>query len=124
MTPVNGTLVNGVMTSSTWVVSWVTATGNTVVGHSIADGVYQITLTYSDRATDTFYRLYGAAISPRTGVTNSDNTQFSHTLLLNETASSYLADFDYSGTGTVTNAANTQFSHRLLNTWSGFTATI
>ena len=60
-TVVPGLVLTSLNGGTTWVVTWVSGggTGGTVTGHSIADGVYTITLANSNRSTDTFYRLYG-----------------------------------------------------------------
>ena len=95
-----------------WAVSF---SGAGVVGNSIANGVYDITLTSADvtsdanpsvtlqsRPTDTFYRLFGDINGD--GVVNAaDNFQFKTAL------STYNAAFDYNDDGVVNAADNFQF---------------
>ena len=86
-----------------------------VVGNSIANGVYDITLTPADvtsdanpsvtvqpRPTDTFFRLFGDINGNRV-VNAADNFQFKAAL------STYNAAFDYNDDGVVNAADNFQF---------------
>jgi uncharacterized delta-60 repeat protein len=98
--------------STQWVVTF---SGTGVVGHSIANGIYDITLnsqavsveatpsaTLATRSTDTFYRLFGDFNGD--GVVNAaDNFQ------LKKALSTYSAVFDYNGDGVVNAADNFQF---------------
>ena len=86
-----------------------------MVGNSIANGVYDISLNTADvtsdanptiniqpRPTDTFYRLFGDINGD--GVVNAaDNFQFKTAL------STYNAAFDYNDDGVVNAADNFQF---------------
>ena len=95
-----------------WAVSF---SGAGVVGNSIANGVYDITLNSADvssdanpsmnvqaRPTDTFYRLFGDINGD--GVVNAaDNFQFKTAMV------TYNAAFDYNGDGVVNAADNFQF---------------
>jgi hypothetical protein len=116
-------------------VSWTTAgggaTGGTVTGHSIADGVYDITLTNSNRATDRFYRLFGDITGFESGpglarVSNTDNLQMSNAAFPPSQYNTPLfrAGFDFNSDGTITNTDSLQFNNRYVSTWSGFTPTI
>ncbi len=125
----------------TWVVSF---SGASVIGQSIADGVYDITLTgsavhdaavgqtYAQQAavagaqqnvTNTFFRLFGDASGVGT-VNNADNRLFRSTYLQSIGDAGYLAYMDYTAAGIVNNAANQAFARRYYVTYSGFTATI
>jgi hypothetical protein len=98
--------------STQWAVSF---SGSGVVGNSIANGVYDITLNSADvtsdanpavtvqsRPTDTFYRLFGDINGD--GVVNAaDNFQFKTAL------ATYNAAFDYNDDGVVNAADNFQF---------------
>jgi IPT/TIG domain len=111
-----------------WVVTWVSGggAGASVTGRSIANGVYDITLANSGRATDTFYRLYGDIQGGGVAkVNNADNSQFALGAYLQTNGSdSYQAGFDYFGTGSVNNPDVGQFGADYLATWSGFSPTI
>ena len=115
----------------TWVVTF---SGNGVVGGSIADGVYDITLSaaaVSDSAghtlaadrTDTFYRLFGDALG-HMRVNNQDLNKMSSTFGLSSAQAGYLVYLDYSGDGRVNNQDLNQFANRFGSAWSGFTPTI
>jgi hypothetical protein len=115
----------------TWVVTF---SGNGVVGNSIADGVYDLTLSAAavsdtqgqalaaDRV-DTFYRLYGDTSGHGT-VNNADTFQLRKTFGKNTGDAGFLAYLDYDGDGTVNNADVFQFRNRFGTTFSNFTATI
>jgi hypothetical protein len=117
---------------TTWVVTF---GGDSVVGGSIADGVYDITLHAAAVASnlngqalaadrvDTFYRLYGDTSGHGT-VNNADTFQLRSTFLKNTGDAGYLAYLDYDGNGTVNNADVFQFRKRFGTTFSGFNATI
>ena len=123
-----------------WVVTWATSANNTIVGRSIADGVYTITLNSASvtavsdgavmmttRPTDTFYRLFGDFTGYASGfarVNNSDNLQFNNTYLKTTGAAGYFPAFDFNGDGSISNTDNLQFNNRYLSAWSGFTPTI
>jgi phosphatidylinositol-3-phosphatase len=96
-----------------WVVTF---SGNGVVGNSIANGVYDITLnasaavpesdptaTVAPRPTDTFYRLFGDINGDRV-VNVSDEFQFGQAL------NAYNPAFDYNADGTVNLADEFQAS--------------
>jgi hypothetical protein len=93
----------------------VTFSGTGVVGNSIANGVYDITLNSAavtsdanpavnvqSRPTDTFYRLFGDINGDRV-VNAADNFQFKTAL------TTYNAAFDYNDDGVVNAADNFQF---------------
>jgi hypothetical protein len=115
----------------TWVVTF---SGAGVVGGSIADGVYDITLNHAavtdaggqtlaaDR-TDVFFRLYGDSNGDGT-VNNADTFNLRKTFGLSTGQTGYLAYLDYNGDGTVNNADVFQFRKRFGITYGGFTATI
>jgi IPT/TIG domain len=112
---------------SIWVVTWVSGGGSgaTVTGRSIADGVYNISLALSGRATDTFYRLYGDILGGSTArVINSDDTQFNNAHMQTNGTAAYQAGFDWSGNGNVDDSDTTQLNAHYLSNWTGFTPTI
>jgi hypothetical protein len=125
---------------SVWVVTFKSNSNASVAGHSIANGVYTITLDSSDvtsavygwimnttRPTDTFYRLYGDVTGFAGGyarVNNSDSLQFSNAYLTSTGTTGYRPDFDYNGDGRINNSDDLQFSNYYLSVWSGFTPTI
>jgi hypothetical protein len=123
------TSLNG---GSTWVLTWVDASatgGGTVIGHSIGDGVYNLTLLNSTRSTDTFYRLFGDITGPNVGgsgerVNNSDKALFSSTYLENSGTAGYLPAIDFDGNGRINNSDSAAFSANYLSSWSGLTPTI
>jgi hypothetical protein len=115
----------------TWVVTF---SGPSVIGGSIADGVYDLILNHAavtdsagntlaaDRV-DTFFRLYGDTNGDGT-VNNADTFKLRATFGLSAGAAGYLAYLDYNGDGTVNNADVFQFRNRFGTTFGGFTATI
>ena len=130
---VNLTSLNG---GTTWVVTFSTATGNIITGHSIADGVYTINLNSADvtavsggstmtttRATDTFYRLFGDFNGSKRVNALSAN-QFNNTNGHVTGDAAYLAFFDFNGDGRTNATDANQFNNRNGSTWSGFTSTI
>jgi hypothetical protein len=93
--------------STQWVVTF---SGAGVVGGSIANGIYDITMnatavtsdanpavTSQARATDTFWRLYGD-LQGNGFVSNADYNAFLSTYGLKSTQTGYLAAFDATGT--------------------------
>jgi hypothetical protein len=115
----------------TWVVTF---GGSSVVGGSIADGVYDLTLhhtavsdtqgqTLAADRTDTFFRLYGDGNGDGT-VNNTDTFKVKTTFLKNAGDAAYLAYFDYNGDGTVNNTDTFQLKQRFLTNYTGFTPTI
>jgi hypothetical protein len=116
---------------TTWVVSF---SGAGVVNGSIADGVYDLTLSAaavtdalgqnlaSDRV-DTFYRLYGDTNGDGT-VNNADTFRLRSTFGLSAGAAGYLAYLDATGDGAVNNADVFQFRKRFGTTYTGFNATL
>jgi hypothetical protein len=115
--------------------SWVvTFSGAGVVGGSIADGVYDLTLHASAVTdflgnalaadqVDTFWRLYGDSNGDGT-VNNADTFQLRATFGASPGDAAYLAYLDYSGTGAINNADVFQFRKRFGTTFSGFTPTL
>ncbi len=116
----------------TWVVTF---SGTSVVGNSISDGVYDITLdhaqvqpltgsgTLTASETDTFCRLFGA-VSGDPVVNNSDNRLFSRAYNSAAGDAAFVAAFDFSATGVINNADNRDFALRFYEFYSGFTPTI
>jgi hypothetical protein len=116
-----------------WVVTF---TGNGVVGGSIANGVYDITMNAaavtSDansavaaqaRATDTFFRLFGDYQG--TGTVNSiDKARFNLAYGTSVGAAAYIAAFDSNGNGTIDSIDKGRFNLDFGVTYSGFAATI
>jgi regulation of enolase protein 1 (concanavalin A-like superfamily) len=116
--------------STQWVVTF---SGPGVVGNSIANGVYDITLnsaavaaesnpmaTVASRPTDTFYRLFGDFNGDEV-VNVSDEFQFSKAL------NTYTPIFDYNGDGTVNLADEFQASKSFTSggfVGGGFVTTI
>ena len=112
-------------------IQWaVTFTGKGVVGKSIANGVYDISLnaaavtsdanpsvTVQSRPTDTFYRLFGDINGDRV-VNAADNFQFKIAL------STYNAAFDANGDGVVNAADNFQFKQSMSTSFQGVGTTI
>jgi predicted outer membrane repeat protein len=115
----------------TWVVTF---SGNGVVGGSIADGVYDITLNHAavtdaagqvlsaDRA-DTFYRLFGDTQGHMT-VNSADSAKLKNAFGQSVGMSGYLAYLDYNGDGTINPYDSAQFKRRYGTVWSDFTPTI
>jgi hypothetical protein len=118
--------VNGA--SAQWVVTF---SGASVVGSSIANGVYDITLnttavsseahptaSITPRATDTFYRLYGDYNGDQV-VNASDNLRFKAAI------TAYNAIFDYDGNGAVNATDNLHFKSSISFVFNAlFTTTI
>jgi uncharacterized delta-60 repeat protein len=115
----------------TWVVTF---SGAGVVNGSIADGVYDVTLSaaavtdavgqaLATNRTDTFFRLYGDTNGDGT-VNNSDAFQFKSSFLHSAGDAAYLASLDYNGDGTVNNSDAFQLKKRFLTAYSGFAATV
>ena len=130
---VNWTSLNG---GTIWVMTFSSGSGNSVTGHSIADGVYTLSLNNADvtavsggsamtttRATDTFYRLYGDVIGAQ-NVNANDVGKLSTSYTLQTGHAHYLACLDYSATGVVNANDVGHFSSRYTSSWSGFTPTI
>jgi hypothetical protein len=127
-----GTIPTLNYTSSDGGITWiVTFSGNGVVGNSIANGVYDITLSTDPTVvssvnhpgapvqaqTNTFYRLFGD-INGDHVVNAADNLQFRTAL------SVYNAIFDYNGDGAVNAADNLKFRTALSTTFGDFVTTI
>jgi uncharacterized repeat protein (TIGR03803 family) len=126
---------------TTWILTF---NGNGVVGNSIADGVYDITLDASDftsiatgqivaaRGQDTFFRLFGNAngynsLAQNAAVNGVDASRFgaSYRLTGNQNQQNgYQAYFDYNDDGSTNGTDQSQFLLRYAKTWSGFTPTI
>jgi hypothetical protein len=115
----------------TWVVTF---NGDGVVGGSIADGVYDITLnagavsdadgqTLSASRTDTFFRLYGDSNGDGR-VNNTDLAKFSNAFGTVSTNPGYLTYFDFNNDGRINNTDLAAFSKRFGNSFLGFTPTI
>lgn len=114
--------------SDQWVVTF---GGSSVIGGSIANGVYDITLnttavtaeqdpskSITPRATDTFYRLFGDGNGDQ-AVNDTDNTLFQ------EAQSTYNAAFDYNADGIVNNFDDLQLNRDYGTSYQGtFTPTI
>jgi len=118
--------LNGLATSTTWVITFTGGTG--VTGHSIADGVYDTAMTDgSISQNDTFYRLFGDSKGTGTGSVNSlvDNARFKKALGSANGQAAYVAYFDYDANGTINSLVDfAQFKKRLGTAFSGFTPTI
>jgi hypothetical protein len=122
-----------------WVMTFVSATGNTVTGHSIADGVYTATLNSTQvtavsggspmtttRATDTFYRLYGDFNADKK-VNSTDSNKYSTMIAAGAPtngATGYLPYFDFNSDGRINTTDSNKFSGNVNTSWSGFTPTI
>jgi endonuclease/exonuclease/phosphatase family metal-dependent hydrolase len=125
----------------TWVVSF---GGASVVGQSIADGIYDITLTgsavhdtavgqtYAQEAavsgaaqnvTNTFYRLF-ADTSGHETVNTADGRAFGRAFNSNLGDTAYLAYLDANADGTINTTDARAFGLRFNTTFSGFTPTI
>jgi Kelch motif/Bacterial Ig-like domain (group 3) len=110
----------------TWVVSF---SGVNVIGNSIANGAYDITLnastvtavngggTLATSETDSFYRLFGDYNGDEL-VNAADNQHFKQAL------TSYNAVFDYNADGFVNAADSVQFKQDLTVNFSSFTPSI
>jgi len=124
----------------TWVVTF---SGSGVVGGSIADGVYDITLneadvtavsgggTLANNRTDTFYRLTGDALGysangSKADVSNTDLSLFKLALNKAPGQTGYKAYFDFLGAGldSISNSDLSIFKLRLNKTYTGFSPTI
>src|SRR5262249_18395197 len=118
----------------TWIVIF---SGAGVAGNSIGDGVYDIllnqsavtynysgaTLTQCNRATDTFYRLFGDSNGDQR-VNNTDLARFSNSFASTVADAAYLPYFDFNADGRINNSDLNQFSKRFGINLSGFTPTI
>jgi hypothetical protein len=114
--------------STQWVVTF---TGSSVIGNSIANGVYDITLniaavtseahptaSITPRTTDTFYRLYGDYNGDQV-VNAIDNLHFKSAI------TTYDPIFDYDNNGAVNAADNLHFKASISFSFNApFTATI
>ena len=120
-TTVPGIVVTSLNGGTTWVVTWASSTG-----HSIANGVYQITLVNSN-ATDTFFRLYGDYLGYKSGaaaVTSSDTADYNLTYGKSSGTAGYFAGLDYAGTGSVLSGDTADYNLFYGTSWSSFTPTI
>jgi hypothetical protein len=133
-----GTLPALNFSSSDGGLTWLlTFAGASVIGNSMADGGYDITLnqsavtynysgatlTQSNRATDTFFRLYGDSNGDQI-VNARDYFQFKNAFGTSSGQSGYLAYFDYNDDGIINAADNFQLKKRFGVGLSGFTPTI
>jgi hypothetical protein len=114
--------------STQWVVTF---TGSTVIGNSIANGVYDLTLnasavtseahptaTITPRAADTFYRLYGDFNGDQV-VNATDNLHFKNAI------NTYDPIFDYDNNGAVNATDNLHFKASISFVFNAaFTPTI
>jgi hypothetical protein len=110
-----------------WVVTFTDPVNNSVIGNSIANGAYSITInpslvtavsdgqTLSAGETDTFYRLYGDLTGAQS-VTGVDVNAFNRAYGNNAYAAGYVAALDYNDGGRYTgidvNAFNRAFNTR------------
>ena len=120
-TTVPGMVVTSFDGGTTWVVTWARTC------HSIACGVYQITLVNSNEAPDTFFRLYGDYLGYQSGaaaVTSSDTADYNLTYGKSSGTAGYFAGFDYLGTGSVLSGDTADYNLFYGTSWSGFTPTI
>jgi hypothetical protein len=129
LTPLNG--------GTTWVVTFASNSDATVIGHSIADGIYTATLNSSlvtavsggatmttTRPTDTFYRLFGDYLA-NGRVNSTDNGTLNLSFGLNYLSSSgYLDFFDYLGTGRVYSTDSGELNLNFGSYWRNINATI
>jgi hypothetical protein len=125
----------------TWVVSF---GGAGVIGQSIADGIYDITLTgsavhdtavgqtYAQQAavsgaaqnvTNTFYRLFGDTSGHQT-VNTADSRALARAFDTSIGDAAYLAYLDYDGNGVINTADARAFGLRYNTAFSGFTPTM
>jgi hypothetical protein len=117
-------------------VIWVaTFSGGSVIGNSIADGVYDVTLdssqvtavsgsgTLAAGEIDTFYRLFGDLRGNETA-NNYDNRLLIRALGSSAGSAAFAAAMDYNGDGTINNTDNRELVRRLGVIYSGFTPTI
>ena len=106
----------------TWLIAF---TGGGIVGGSLPDGVYNLTLTAADvsgitlgsNVTWAFHRLFGD-IDGNVTVNGTDSAAFSLAYGSSSGSPAYDPAFDYSGGGAVNNAAAIQFSHRYGTTYT------
>jgi hypothetical protein len=106
-----------------------TFSGGTVVGGSISDGDYNITLNHTlvtgggglaADYTNNFYRLFGD-INGNGQVGNAANIKFRNAFgssSTGATAASFVPAFDYGSTGTIGNSQNIQFRNRFGSVWT------
>lgn len=119
--------------STQWVVTF---SGAGVVGNSIGDGVYDITLNAAavtfeahptlaaaNRATDTFFRLFGDSNGDGR-INNGDYAAFLSTSGLRSTQTGFDAAFDSNSDGRINNGDYAAFLTNDGKRLSGFTATI
>jgi hypothetical protein len=118
----------------TWVVMF---SGSSVIGNSIADGVYDITLhatavtsnaagaTLASDQTDTFYRLFGDIDGNQQVNSLVDHTRFKAALGAAAGQAAYVAAFDYNANGQINSLVDySQFKKRLGQSFGGFVPTI
>jgi predicted outer membrane repeat protein len=130
-----GTLPTLSYTSPDGGVTWiVTFSGSGVIGGSIADGVYDITLNHAavtdaagevlanDR-TDTFFRLFGDSNGDGQ-VNNLDALRLRSTYGKQAGNAGFLAYLDYNADGWVNNSDAQEFNHRFGTSYANFTPTI
>jgi len=110
-------------TGTTWIVTF---SGAGVVGNSIADGVYDVTLTAGAfTQTDTFYRTFGDINGDNQVNSLTDVTDFKKALGASSGAAAYVAAFDVNADAQINSLVDfTQFKLRLGRSVSGFTETI
>ena len=121
-TTVPGMVVTTFNGGTAWVVSWSSGTG-----HSIANGVYQVTLVNSNQAADTFFRLYGDQLGYQSGaaaVNSSDTASYNLTYGKSSGTAGYLAGLDYLGTGSINSSDTSDYNLFYGTIWSDFTPTI
>jgi hypothetical protein len=128
LTPIDG--------GTTWVATFASNGNASVVGQSIADGIYTATLNSSlvtagsltmtaVRPPDTFYRLFGDALGTgRVNSTDSGMLNNSFGLDYSSTGSGYLDYFDYLGNGRINSTDSGELNLNFGSYWRGFAATI
>jgi hypothetical protein len=118
----------------TWVVTF---TGSSVIGNSINDGVYDITLNQSavtfnysgatlalsNRTLDTFYRLYGDTVGHER-VNATDYSLFVSAFGSRSPQANYVVFLDFEGNGRVNALDYSAFVGNFGKRLSGFTPTI
>jgi len=121
-------------TFGNWVVTFNDPVNNSVIGHSIANGAYAITINpavvtaVSDgqnlaaSATDTFYRLFGDMTGAQS-VLNVDVNAFNRAWGNQYYQTNYVAALDYNDDGKYTNIDANAFD-RAFNTRYQVTTTI
>ena len=132
----SGTIPTLNWTSPDGGVTWiVTFSGSGVLGNSIADGVYDITLNSADvsavaggatltaNRTDTFYRLFGDLTGAK-AVNTIDRIRFNAAFGSSTGASNFLAAFDLDDVGTINTIDRVVFNANSGKSLSGFTTTI